>query len=327
MENYEKELLDKLYDTYGFPFDLTRDILAEKGMTADEETFKKCMNEQREKARNARKAADGESWKSDGIAFDGVSATDFLGYTADTCDAAVVDLVCEGEHVGTAIEGTDVVIVLDKTVFYGEGGGQVGDTGVISNGNVTVEITDTKKTVDGIYTHFGKITNGSISVGDTVTAAFDKDRRDAIRRNHTAAHLLQAALRQVLGTHVEQAGQLVDENRVRFDFTHFSALTNEEMKKVEDLVNEEILRSEAVVVNEMSIDEAKQIGATALFSEKYGDTVRVVNMSGYSIELCGGTHLDNTAKVGPFRKRMDRENVPISKFIAIFGDISNYISI
>ena len=291
----------RLYDTYGFPFDLTRDILAEKGMTADEETFKKCMNEQREKARSARKAADGESWKSDGIAFDGVSATEFLGYTEDTCDAAVVDLVCEGEHVGAANAGSDVVIVLDKTVFYGEGGGQVGDTGVVSNGNVTVEITDTKKTVDGIYTHFGKITQGSISVGDTVTAAFDKARRDAIRRNHTAAHLLQAGLRSVLGTHVEQAGQLVNEKTVRFDFTHFSAMTPEEIEKVETFVNDIILTAMLVDNREMPIDEAKKMGAMALFGEKYGDVVRVVAVGDKSIELCGGTHVDNAGKLGLFR--------------------------
>ncbi len=291
----------RLYDTYGFPFDLTRDILAEKGMTADEETFKKCMDEQREKARNARKAADGESWKSDGIAFDGVAATEFLGYTADTCDAKVVDLVCEGEHVASADAGADVVIVLDRTVFYAESGGQVGDTGVISNDGVTADITDTKKTVDGIFTHFGKIAQGSISVGDTVKVAFDKARRDAIRRNHTAAHLLQAGLRSVLGTHVEQAGQLVNDKSVRFDFTHFSALSAEEIEKVENFVNGIILSAMLVDNREMPIDEAKKLGAMALFGEKYGDVVRVVAVGDKSIELCGGTHVDNAGKLGLFR--------------------------
>ena len=290
----------RLYDTYGFPVDLTRDILAEKGMTLDEEKFKECMNEQREKARNARKASDGESWKSDGIAFENIPATEFLGYTQDTCTATVLDIVSEGEHVGTVGEGANAVIVLDKTVFYAESGGQVGDTGLIESGENTVSVVDTKKTVDGIFTHSGKVTKGALSVGDTVTVAIDTARRAAIRRNHTAAHLLQAALRSVLGTHVEQAGQLVNEKAVRFDFTHFSGLTADELAKVEAFVNNAILSGIVVKNEEMPINEAKKLGAMALFGEKYGEVVRVVAADDTSIELCGGTHVDNTAKIGLF---------------------------
>ena len=286
----------RLYDTYGFPLDLTRDILAEKGMTVDEDGFNTLMQQQREKARNARKASDGESWSSDGINFDDIAATEFLGYTANECESTVVDIVVEGEHVLTADAGQKAIIVLDKTVFYAESGGQVGDTGVI--GDFTV--VDTKKTVDGIFTHVGT-TNATVSVGDKLNAKIDVARREAIRRNHTAAHLLQAALRQVLGTHVEQAGQLVNENAVRFDFTHFSALTAEEIAQVETLVNTAILDGIVVDNREMPIDEAKALGAMALFGEKYGDVVRVVKAGEFSTELCGGTHVDNTGKIGLFR--------------------------
>ena len=291
----------KLYDTYGFPLDLTKDILAEKGMTVDEDKFKELMNEQRQKARNARKSSDGESWKSDGIAFENIPSTEFLGYTQETCEASVLDIVIEGEHVGTLLEGANAVIVLDKTVFYAESGGQVGDTGLIVTDKFTFAVSDTKKTVDGIYTHFGKAIKGTVSVGDKVQASFDIQRRNAIRRNHTAAHLLQAGLRAVLGTHVEQAGQLVNEKAVRFDFTHFSGLTPEEISKVEAFVNDSVLTGIAVDNREMPINEAKKMGAMALFGEKYGDVVRVVAAGDKSIELCGGTHVDNTAKLGLFR--------------------------
>jgi len=290
----------KLYDTYGFPLDLTKDILAEKGMSLDEERFNELMNEQKKKAREGRKAADAESWKSDGISFDGISATEFLGYTENECEAKVLDIVCEGEHTLTATDGSRAIIVLDKTVFYGEGGGQVGDIGVISLGEHTFTVTDTHKTAGGVFTHFG-IVCGTISVGDSVKAKIDVDRRNAIRRNHTAAHLLQAGLRAVLGNHVEQAGQLVNENTVRFDFTHFSALTSEEISKVEAFVNEVILSGIAVDNKEMPIEEAKKLGAMALFGEKYGDVVRVVAAGEKSVELCGGTHVDNAAKIGLFR--------------------------
>ncbi len=291
----------RLYDTYGFPLDLTRDILAEKGMSVDGDGFNALMKQQREKARSARKAADGESWSSDGINFDNVPATEFLGYTENKCEATVLDIVVEGEHVSTVNATQKAIVVLDKTVCYAESGGQVGDSGVITAGGVEFTVNDTKKTAGGVFTHLGTVSKGAISVGDTVTAQIDAVRREAIRRNHTAAHLLQAALRQVLGTHVEQAGQLVNENTVRFDFTHFSALTADEIDKVEFLVNSAILHGIPVDNREMPIDEARALGAMALFGEKYGEIVRVVKAGDFSTELCGGTHVDNTGKIGLFR--------------------------
>ena len=290
----------RLYDTYGFPLDLTVDILAEKGMTVDEERFKELMTEQRNKARNARKSSDGESWKSDGISYDGVSATNFIGYTENTATAKVLDIVVDGEHTSLAGEGTKAIIVLDATPFYAESGGQVGDTGIISSKDFEFSVTDTKKTSGGVFTHFGTVKTGVVTVGDAVNAAIDQNRRNAIKRNHTAAHLLQAGLRKVLGTHSEQAGQLVNEKTVRFDFTHFSGLTADEIEAVESFVNNAILDGIQVINKEMPIDEAKKMGAMALFGEKYGDIVRVVAAGDTSIELCGGTHVDNTAKLGLF---------------------------
>ena len=290
----------KLYDTYGFPVDLTKDILAEKGMTLDEEKFKECMDEQRQKARNARKASDGESWKSNDITFENVSATEFLGYSDNKCDAKVLDIVVEGEHTLTASQGNKAIIVLDQTVCYAESGGQVGDSGVISANGFVFNVYDVKKNSSGIFTHFGTVESGEIAVDSTVTVEIDNVKRAAIRRNHTAAHLLQAGLRSVLGTHVEQAGQLVNEKAVRFDFTHFSALTAEEIQKVEAFVNNAILSGIEVINKEMPIAEAKALGAMALFGEKYGEVVRVVAAADTSVELCGGTHVDNTAKIGLF---------------------------
>ncbi len=290
----------KLYDTYGFPIDLTVDILAEKGMSVDLDTFKKCMDNQRELARSSRKASDKESWKSDGITFDNTAPTVFVGYGEYECTAEIIDIVSEGEHAASVNAGSDALIVLDKTPFYAESGGQVGDTGTIFSNSCNIEVSDTKKTADGIFTHRARVISGTVSVGDTVKAAINTERRNAIRRNHTAAHLLQAGLRSVLGTHVEQAGQLVNEKTVRFDFTHFSALTAEELEKVEEYVNSAVLAGIAVENKEMPIAEAKKLGAMALFGEKYGDIVRVVAAADKSVELCGGTHVDNTAKIGLF---------------------------
>ena len=291
----------RLYDTYGFPFDLTKDILEEQGMSCDEEGFYALMEEQRNRSRNARKASDGESWKSEGIAFDDIASTEFLGYTEDETEATVLAIVADGEKTELMGDGQSGVIVLDKTVFYGEGGGQVGDCGEIISGNAVFSVKNTEKTGGGIYTHIGALSGGALAVGDKVTVRIDAARRNAIRRNHTAAHLLQAGLRAVLGNHVEQAGQLVNEKEVRFDFTHFSALTAEEKAAVEAYVNDAILEGIAVDNCEMPIDEAKKMGAMALFGEKYGDVVRVVNAHGRSVELCGGTHVDNTAKIGLFK--------------------------
>ncbi len=290
----------KLYDTYGFPIDLTVDILKEKGMTVDEDRFKELMNEQRAKARNARKASDSESWSSDGISFEGIPATVFCGYTENSTKATVLDIVIEGEHTAAAGEDQKAILVLNKTPFYAESGGQVGDTGIISANGFEFAVTDTKKVSGGIFLHQGTVVKGAVSTNDTVDALIDVQRRNAIRRNHTAAHLLQAGLRSVLGAHVEQAGQLVNEKAVRFDFTHFSALTGEEIAAVEEFVNNAILSGVEVENTEMPIDEAKKLGAMALFGEKYGDIVRVVNARGTSVELCGGTHVDNTAKLGLF---------------------------
>ncbi len=290
----------KLYDTYGFPVDLTKDILAEKGMTLDEEKFKECMDEQRQKARNARKASDGESWKSNDLTFENIDATEFLGYCENKCNAKVLDIVVDSEHTLTATNGNKAIIVLDKTVCYAESGGQVGDSGVITTDNFTFKVYDVKKNSSGIFTHFGTVESGEIAVDSAVTVEIDDVKRAAIRRNHTAAHLLQAGLRAVLGTHVEQAGQLVNEKAVRFDFTHFSALSSEEIAKVEEFVNNAILSGIEVMNKEMPIAEAKKLGAMALFGEKYGEVVRVVAAADTSVELCGGTHVDNTAKIGLF---------------------------
>ena len=290
----------RLYDTYGFPLDLTKDILAEKGIQVDEEGFKNCMENQRNLARSSRKVSDGESWKSEGIAFDESFKTEFLGYNQTETEAKVLDIVADGEHTTLLSEDTEAIIVLDKTVFYGESGGQVGDTGVISGDNFEFIVRDTKKTQGGVFTHFGILKSGSLNVGDIVLTSIDNQRREAIRRNHTAAHLLQAGLRAVLGNHVEQAGQLVNDKTVRFDFTHFAPLSADEIIAVEKFVNDTILSAIVVENREMPIEEAKKLGAMALFGEKYGDVVRVVSVEGKSVEFCGGTHADNTGKLGLF---------------------------
>lgn len=294
----------KLSDTYGFPIDLTKDILDEKGWTVDEAGFECLMTEQKDRARNARKAADGESWKSTELSFDGIAATEFLGYTNDECEATVLEIVVDGEHVQSAEAGDMAVVVLDKTVLYAESGGQVGDKGVIVpfvGHGFELKVDDVKKNASGVFMHMTEVSNSTVKVGDKVKAVIDTERRAAIRRNHTAAHLLQAGLRKVLGSHVEQAGQLVNDSAVRFDFTHFSALTAEELAAVESFVNDAIFAAVDVENREMPIDEAKALGAMALFGEKYGDVVRVVNVPDYSIELCGGTHIANTARIGGFK--------------------------
>ena len=289
----------RLYDTYGFPLDLTKDILSEKNMTVDEDTFNALMQQQREKARQGRKAADAESWKSDGITFDGINDTVFTGYTDQVGQGNILDIVVDGQHTEIISEGQKGVIVLDTTPFYAESGGQVGDTGIIETKNGCFIVENTTKN-GGIFMHFGTMDKGALSKNDNVNAVIDTARRNAIRRNHTAAHLLQAGLRKVLGTHVEQAGQLVNEKAVRFDFTHFSAMTEDEIAEVETFVNAAILSGTVVDNREMPIEEAKKLGAMALFGEKYGDVVRVVAVGDTSVELCGGTHIDNSAKIGLF---------------------------
>ena len=288
-----------LADTYGFPIDLTIEMVADEDMTLDMDEFNRLREEQKVRAREARKALGDLAWAGIDLGLDNTPTT-FVGYTENNCSARVL-AVCVGEEVsGTIAGGEEGIIVLDKTPFYAEMGGQVADQGVILVGNSRFQVTNVQKDKGGKYLHYGKMVTGSIKVDDEVCAAIDVERRKAIMRAHSATHLLQKALQTVLGDHVHQAGSYVEPDRLRFDFTHYSALTAEELAKVNSLVQNAVLEGYPVDIREMPIEEAKATGATALFSEKYGDTVRVVNMGGYSVELCGGTHLDNTAKVGPF---------------------------
>ena len=289
----------KLYDTYGFPIDLTREIAEEKGLAIDEEGYKTNMQAQREQARENRKNIGGWSESSKTL-LSSLEKTEFVGYDADMHTDAKVLAIIDGDNMLESVNEGDCTVVLDATPFYGEGGGQVGDTGVLVNENVSLTVLDTKKS-DGVYIHICHVENGTLTVGDSVNAAVDGKRRDAIRRNHSAAHLLQGALRRVLGNHVEQAGSFVNETECRFDFSHFAAMTAEEIAAVEALVNEAILDGAEVETKVTDAETAKKEGAMALFGEKYGDKVRMVKMGEYSTELCGGTHVNNTAKVGLFK--------------------------
>ena len=292
----------KLQDTFGFPIDLTKELLEERGMSVDIDEYDRLYAQSRAAARAARKDAGAQAWKDSNISFKDVGATEFVGYTDYSCDAEIKAIVTNGERAEFATSDSEVVIVLNKTPFYGESGGQAGDTGVIKTDNATLEVTATGKTPDGVVLHIARFINGdSIALGDKVHAQIDVEKREATRRNHTAAHLLQAALRKHLGSHVEQAGQLVNSEEMRFDFTHFSALSGDELKAIEREVNEVILKGFPVETREMPIEEAKKLGAMALFGEKYGDVVRVVSAGDFSVELCGGTHADNTAKLGLFK--------------------------
>ena len=292
----------KLQDTFGFPIDLTKELLEERGMSVDIDEYDRLYAQSRAAARAARKDAGAQAWKDSNVSFKDVGATEFVGYTDYSCDAEIKAIVTNGERAEFATSDSEVVIVLNKTPFYGESGGQAGDTGVIKTDNATLEVTATGKTPDGVVLHIARFINGdSIALGDKVHAQIDVEKREATRRNHTAAHLLQAALRKHLGSHVEQAGQLVNSEEMRFDFTHFSALSGDELKAIEREVNEVILKGIPVETREMPIEEAKKLGAMALFGEKYGDVVRVVSAGDFSVELCGGTHADNTAKLGLFK--------------------------
>lgn len=292
----------KLQDTFGFPIDLTKELLEERGMSVDIDEYDRLYAQSRAAARAARKDAGAQAWKGSNISFKDVGATEFVGYTDYSCDAEIKAIVTNGERDEFATADSEVVVVLDKTPFYGESGGQAGDTGVIKTDNATLEVTATGKTPDGVVLHIARFISGdSIALGDKVNAQIDVEKREATRRNHTAAHLLQAALRKHLGSHVEQAGQLVNSEEMRFDFTHFSALSGDELKAIEREVNEVILKGIPVETREMPIEEAKKLGAMALFGEKYGDVVRVVSAGDFSVELCGGTHADNTAKLGLFK--------------------------
>ena len=288
----------KLYDTYGFPIDLTIEMCADEDMSVDQDGFKALMEEQRVRARKAREALGDLGWA--GLEFGKeIPDTAFVGYDADECQSKVLAIVVDGEMRAAALQGEEAIIVLDQTVMYAEMGGQVADHGMICADDTCFEVNNVLKNKGGKFMHYGKITAGEISLGDTVKVSIDTTRRAAIRRAHSATHLLHHALREVLGEHVNQAGSLVEPDFLRFDFTHFSAVEPEQLKRVEELVNTAILAGNTVDVREMSMDDAKKAGATALFGEKYGDVVRVVRM-GDSMELCGGTHLDNTAKTGTF---------------------------
>ena len=290
----------KLYDTFGFPIDLTAEMAADEGLTVDEEAFRKLMQEQKERAREARKALGDLGWA--GVEFGKeVPSTEFVGYDLTACNATVVALVCDDELCGQMEAGSDGIVVLDKTPFYAEMGGQVGDHGVITAKGMTFTVTDVQKNKGGKFMHYGHVAEGVVKVGDTVQPAIDVQRRKAICRSHSTTHLLDAALKKVLGDHVHQAGSLVEPDRLRFDFTHFEAITPEQVHQIEWLVNDAILEGYPVVTEVLPIEEAKKKGAVAMFGEKYGETVRVVEMGEFSMELCGGTHLDNTAKAGPFR--------------------------
>ncbi len=288
----------KLYDTFGFPIDLTREIAEESHLNIDEAKFKELMQNQKVRAREARANISGWSESSKSLISD-LEKTEFTGYTDYRTPAKVIAILSDDESVESVSEG-DCTVILDRTPFYGEGGGQVGDTGTIYTDGVLLNVYDTKKS-DGVYLHLCTVANGTLKVGDSVMADIADMRREAIKRNHSACHLLQAALRRVVGTHVEQAGSYVDEERCRFDFTHFSALTEKELANVEALVNAHILVGNEIVTRECDIETAKAEGAMALFGEKYGDVVRMVKMGDFSTELCGGTHCDNTGKIGLFK--------------------------
>ena len=301
----------KLYDTFGFPIDLTAEMAAEEGMTIDENAFKALMTEQKERAREARKALGDLGWA--GVEFGkDMPATEFVGYDYDAIDDAhVLAIVAEGELVDEIVAGMEAIVVLDQTPFYAEMGGQVADHGRITDsdsienpdGNCALlfHVNNVQKNKGGKFMHYGKLIKGSLKAGDTVAASIDTVRRAAIRRAHSATHLLDAALVKVLGDHVHQAGSLVEPDHLRFDFTHFEGITPQQLNEVEDLVNDAILDGLTITTEELPLDEARARGAVATFGEKYGATVRVVAMGDFSMELCGGTHLDNTAKVGMFR--------------------------
>ena len=289
----------KLYDTYGFPVDLTIEMCGDEGMTVNEDEFKKLMEEQRVRARKAREALGDLGWAGQEFGKD-IPETEFVGYDKTECTAKVVAIVADGELREEIPAGTEAIIVLDRTVLYAEMGGQVADYGCMKADGVFFEVDNVQKNKGGKFMHYGKLTGGDIKLGDELTVCVDEERRKAISRAHSATHLLQSALRMVLGDHVHQAGSLVEPDHLRFDFTHFSALTAEEISEVNTIMADMILDGAEITTRVMPYDEAKKLGAMALFGEKYGDTVRVVEMGDYSREFCGGTHLDNTAKVGMF---------------------------
>ena len=291
----------KLYDTYGFPIDLTIEMAGDEGMTVDQEGFQALMEEQRIRARKAREALGDLAWAGIDLGLDDATPTTFTGYDGKlTAEGKILAIVTDGEPCSSIRQGEEGIVVLDQTPFYAEMGGQAPDEGTITLGENVFTVTNVQKDKAGKYLHHGKMTAGSLSVEDTVVGTVDQERREAISRAHSATHLLQAALQKVLGDHVHQAGSLNTPDHIRFDFTHFSAITEEEIQEITEFVNDAILEGLPITTMVMSIEEAKKEGAMALFGEKYGDSVRVVSMGNVSKELCGGTHLTNTAKIGSF---------------------------
>ncbi|MEG1719418.1 MAG: alanine--tRNA ligase [Clostridia bacterium] len=288
----------KLYDTYGFPIDLIREIAEEEGITVNEADFEKFMAEQKERARGARQK-DTNAWSDTNLLSDFNTKTNFIGYEKTETTASILGIIAENE-LAVSISGSGAII-LDTTPFYAESGGQVADIGKIYTDKGVFEVDNCQKTENGVYLHTGKMINGSLKLETTVTAAINTAHRDDIARNHSAVHLLQAALRIVLGDHIRQAGSYVDNEKLRFDFSHFTAVTKEELQKVEQIVNSKILAALPVKTDVMSIEKAKETGAMALFNEKYGDTVRVITMGDFSKELCGGTHINDTSFINLFK--------------------------
>ena len=294
----------KLYDTYGFPIDLTQEMVAEAGLTVDKDAFDQLMQEQKVRAREARKALGDLGWA--GVEFGkDVPETQFVGYEQFETQAKVLAIVAEEELRDEVVAGAEAILVLDQTTLYAEMGGQVGDHGVIETADGVFQVNNVQKNKGGKFMHYGVVKSGVVKVGDQATATVDMERRKAIMRAHSATHLLHEALKRVLGDHVHQAGSLVEPDRLRFDFTHFEAITAEQLAQIDAIVNEAILEGYPIVTEVLPIEEAKKKGAVAMFGEKYGDVVRVVEMGDYSMEFCGGTHLNNTAKVGSFRVKSE----------------------
>ncbi|QSX08666.1 alanine--tRNA ligase [Alkalibacter rhizosphaerae] len=307
LKKEEKDILSgetafRLYDTFGFPLDLTRDILEESGMDVDEDTFHEEMKKQKERARKARSDKDNNAWGDDLFThLTEDTLTEFVGYQTLEATGKILGMVVDGQPVQDAREGQQVLFVMDTTPFYAESGGQVGDIGTVEHDECKIQVDDCKKGSLGRHIHHGTVVEGSIRVNDMVRARVDEIHRMSVARNHTATHLLHKALKEVLGDHVEQAGSLVDSKRFRFDFHHFEKLTKEELEDVESRVNKAIRRALEVEKFETDIQKARELGAVALFGEKYGETVRVVRIADYSMELCGGTHLDNISQIGLFK--------------------------
>ena len=291
----------KLYDTFGFPIEMTEEILQENAKKVDREEFERLMDEQREKARTARLSQDNEGWKKDSFEIPADISTEFIGYEYTEADVRVLYVSNETDGSEVLNPGEKGIVIFDRTPFYAEGGGQVGDKGTVYSESVNAAVIDTQKASGQIIIHKVSVNSGKLQTGDTVRAQIESGKRKSIQANHSATHLLHRALKMVLGEHVAQAGSYVNDSRLRFDFTHFEALTDKELEEVTEIVNNAIISSYPVKKEYMSIEDAKKAGATAQFDEKYGNEVRVVSMGDFSMELCGGTHVNNTSEIMGFK--------------------------